>query len=721
MNFCFHQLKSVIQEEFDAVLDHYPSDLSFVSKAVPLGADAYTRKLQLVTAAAKNCPIHIFDHYPFAFEIDCGQIRNYCHDGIGRLCKEYSGVDFSSLTTLRAWLTEKNLGSFNDYTDFLHRTLDHDKLLSMGFKGVYEECQRYNLEETDPAKKAYRELVMQLCLLVKEVGERFRALAEEKVLSCLDEDARYNLTRMARSANVPWEPASTMFEALSAILRTALFISGFDGVEMNCMGMIDRLIFPYYQKDLTEGILSDEEAYFLLQCFLFKTDCHAHFNEERTTYDNGVSIMIGGCDPKGQPVYNRITQLVLKAYMEHPYINPKLNARASSNSPRAYLEDLTALMRTGHNNLVIENDAYIIPMFLRMGLSPEDARSYIGNGCQEVICPNQLHSRAFTYLNLPKVLLDTLHEVSEDGRIPGSYQILYNKFLERLRGLILRITDTFAPYEKIQDQINPEPMLSAFTEDCMAKGQDITQGGARYNHKTLSLVGFGTLCDSLLALQQAYEEHRTLDLIEATLAGFANNESLRLTLQQSKNRFGHSESADLFAGRLAHDLAEVSRGIYNPHGIEWATSLFTYYQFDGFGSRTGATPDGRLANTSFSRQMNMAVLPELTTAACSMSMLSEADFHDVGMFDLALPLMTSDSEAFWKALPDYIKTCLELKIPVLQTNITDPQMLVEERNHHGIHPDLVVRVCGYSAIFSQLSVSMQDEIIARTQEHSLVS
>lgn len=64
-------------------------------------------------------------------------------------------------------------------------------------------------------------------------------------------------------------------------------------------------------------------------------------------------------------------------------------------------------------------------------------------------------------------------------------------------------------------------------------------------------------------------------------------------------------------------------------------------------------------------------------------------------------------------LADYIMTCLKLKLPVLQFNVADRQTMIEERDKKGTHPELVVRVCGYSAIFGQLSRDMQDEIIER--------
>ncbi|MBQ4044712.1 MAG: hypothetical protein IJD06_12030, partial [Clostridia bacterium] len=266
MSFDFAAMKPILQKDFDDVLASYPTDLSGLRDRVPTGGDSYERKRFILETAAEECPVRLFGHYPFAFALDVGEPREVGYVGVGNLCQRKSGVDFSPLHSLRKRLTEGNLVHFNDYTDHLHRTLDHDKLLALGFRGVYEECQRCNRTERDPQKKRYRELVMTACLTAKIIGLRLRALAEEHLQTETDPEILYNLRRIVSSVNTPWEPPVTSFDVMNAILSTTLFISGLDGVEMNCYGQLDRLIAPFYEKDLAEGRITREEAYFLIQC-----------------------------------------------------------------------------------------------------------------------------------------------------------------------------------------------------------------------------------------------------------------------------------------------------------------------------------------------------------------------------------------------------------------------------------------------------------------------
>ena len=149
--------------------------------------------------------------------------------------------------------------------------------------------------------------------------------------------------------------------------------------------MVDRLIYPFYRRDIESGLLNEDEAVYLLRCFLYKTDAHSAFSPERMGFDSGVTVMIGGCYPDGRPLYNHVTDMIIDAYLDNNFINPKLNARASDDSDPAYIHRLAELILSGNNNIIVENDDHIIPMFVRMGVDIADARRYIGGGCQEVV------------------------------------------------------------------------------------------------------------------------------------------------------------------------------------------------------------------------------------------------------------------------------------------------------------------------------------------------
>ena len=302
MNLDFKQMKPILQAEYDRIMDTYPTDMSLIDQRILRGVNGYLRQLSIMEAAAELCPVHLIRYYPFACELDVGEPRGYVWQGLGQRCLQYSGVDFSGLHEFNARIREEHIASFNHFTDFYHGTMDHDLLLEVGFSGVWERCRQLNETETDPAKRIWREHVMAACKTVERIGLRFRQAAVEALAAETDPLQQQILRRIIQGANVPWEKPETFFDALTAILRATVIITCLEGMEMTCYGQLDRLVWPYYQRDLENGTLTREEAAYLISAFLHRSDFHAHYNSERTMYDSSMTVMVGGCDRDGNPL-----------------------------------------------------------------------------------------------------------------------------------------------------------------------------------------------------------------------------------------------------------------------------------------------------------------------------------------------------------------------------------------------------------------------------------
>ena len=109
MKFNFQEMKPILQKDFDDILASYPTDMSQLRSRIPVGDDAYLRKQAILEAAAELCPVRLFRHYPFAFEVDMGEVREVCYVGVGNLCQSHSGVDFSSLHSFSQLLSQYHL------------------------------------------------------------------------------------------------------------------------------------------------------------------------------------------------------------------------------------------------------------------------------------------------------------------------------------------------------------------------------------------------------------------------------------------------------------------------------------------------------------------------------------------------------------------------------------------------------------------------------------
>lgn len=199
---------------------------------------------------------------------------------------------------------------------------------------------------------------------------------------------------------------------------------------------------------------------------------------------------------------------------------------------------------------------------------------------------------------------------------------------------------------------------------------------------------------------------------------FAEEEPFRQHLAQRIPKYGQeNEAIRGFAARVFADVAAVSDGLCNTRGGRYEASLFAFRSFVHFGEKTGATPDGRRAGEHLSPGMSPSLLS--LGRECSVSQvlgalepLDMTDYPVVAVLDAKLPVSRTRQRP--EVVAAVLRCFVEYGGSVLQLNVVDPQTLVEARQHPERHPDLVVRISGYSAYFRTLSPALQDEVIERT-------
>jgi formate C-acetyltransferase len=252
------------------------------------------------------------------------------------------------------------------------------------------------------------------------------------------------------------------------------------------------------------------------------------------------------------------------------------------------------------------------------------------------------------------------------------------------------------------------------------------EGGARYSYGSVSLTGIGTLVDSLFAVREAVYNRRVIPLAQLRdmlARDFEGEESFRLFLANRIAKFGQDEpTIRAFSARVFADLARVSSGKANSRGGRYEASLFSFRSFVGFGQKTGATPDGRKAGQHLSAGMSPSLLAlgpksSVTQVLGALDSLDLTLYPVVAVLDLKMPAMRGACPP--EFITPVIQRFLDAGGSVLQVNCVDQQTLVEAKAHPERHPDLVVRVSGYSSYFHLLAPAIQEEIIARTvAEHS---
>ncbi|HDD8765166.1 pyruvate formate lyase family protein [Escherichia coli] len=361
--------------------------------------------------------------------------------------------------------------------------------------------------------------------------------------------------------------------------------------------------------------------------------------------------------------------------------------------------------------------------FLNRGVSLEDARDYSVVGCVELSIPGRtygLHDIAM--FNLLKVMEICLHENE------GNAALTYEGLLEQIRAKISHYITLMVEGSNICDighrDWAPVPLLSSFISDCLEKGRDITDGGARYNFSGVQGIGIANLSDSLHALKGMVFEQQRLsfdELLSVLKANFATpeGEKVRARLINRFEKYGNDidEVDNISAELLRHYCKEVEK-YQNPRGGYFTPGSYTVSAHVPLGSVVGATPDGRFAGEQLADGGLSPMLGQdaqgPTAVLKSVSKLDNTLLSNGTLLNVKFTPATLEGEAGLRKLADFLRAFTQLKLQHIQFNVVNADTLREAQQRPQDYAGLVVRVAGYSAFFVELSKEIQDDIIRRT-------
>ena len=317
----------------------------------------------------------------------------------------------------------------------------------------------------------------------------------------------------------------------------------------------------------------------------------------------------------------------------------------------------------------------------------------------------------------------------------------------------------------------PLPFLSCMIDDCIKKGKSTQEGGAVYNFTGPQGFGIANMADSLYAIRKlVFEEKQfTLEelkealiwnygkgldqqsvqdlaqgiLKEAENAGRQVDEKMTEAVVQSvlsmklsnekisryeeiRNKilevpkFGNDiPEVDYFARDVAYTYTRPIQQYSNPRGGRFHAGLYPVSANVPLGGQTGATPDGRYAHTPVADGVSPSAGKDVngpTAAATSVSRLDHFIVSNGTLFNQKFhPSALSGREGLEKFVA-LIRTFFDQKGMHMQFNVVSRETLLDAQAHPENYKHLVVRVAGYSALFTTLSRSLQDDIIRRTEQ-----
>jgi len=604
-----------------------------------------------------------------------------------------------------------------------HHTLGYTNMFRHGLNGLIAQATE-QMERFDAGSDEYYFCLaaIESCQAVIAIANKFADKATQMLAECTDENEKHFLSMMAESASyIPANPPRTFYEGLALLLFTREIASTLEAIGVSQLGHVDRLLHPLYEADLAKGRITEDEARELIGIWMLHTDIK--FDLEHNSWpETSTCIQLGGCDENETPVFNIISRMFMEEHHKLGLINPKLNCRYSSDSPDEYLKAAGEIMLKGHNNFVMINDEIIIPGLIKSGVEQKDARLYVNGGCQETMIEGFGHTEGVAfYASMPRVL-DLFLQGDGGGFVKSmtdydSFDAFYKDFMDALKGFFYKMIDWRNTRQKYYKQMTVAPFFSATQTGCIENGTDYSHGGAKYNFSTISLIGLGTLSDSLYAIKELVFEQKkvTLDELGTILKNnWEGNELLR-RLAVSLPKYGHNNiDGDGMASNFLSDFTGLLSVKTNERGGTYIPSLFVYYHFETFARCLRATPDGRKAFELISAGAapgNLKPIPDVTTPVKSMQ---NVDFTMCGggsaVLDVKLPLTKSMNAELFAA---FIRACGNYHCPTIQPNVVSQEELLDAKLHPEKHKNLIVRICGLSAYFVALTNEVQDEIIAR--------
>jgi formate C-acetyltransferase len=278
--------------------------------------------------------------------------------------------------------------------------------------------------------------------------------------------------------------------------------------------------------------------------------------------------------------------------------------------------------------------------------------------------------------------------------------------------------------ERLYARFMPAPFLSLLIDDCIATGTDYHDGGARYNTTYIQGVGLGSLTDMMSAVRYHVFDRKNLSmaaLLTALADDFSGHERTRLMLVNKTPRYGNDDD---YADDIMKSLFEVYfaavDGRKNTKNGAYHINLLPTTCHVYFGSVTGATPDGRRAWEPLSEGISPVQGADRKGPTAVLNSAAKMDHVRTGgtLLNQKFTPQLLKSDADLDRLVQLIRTYFKLDGHHIQFNVADAETLRAAQQHPEKHRDLIVRVAGYSDYFCDLSLALQEEIIARTEHGS---
>jgi formate C-acetyltransferase len=584
----------------------------------------------------------------------------------------------------------------------------HD--LTIGFEqgwgGILARIAHFRAVNTGEEAAAFydglEEVVLGMQNWIARHADAAASMAESEAHPIL----RDNLMKLAEiNRRLISEPPRTFREACQWALWFQMAARMYNG--SGALGRLDLLLFPFYERDTAAGVLTDEEAIFHLACLLLRD----------TAY-----IQLGGPDEAGRDATNRLSFLVLEA--AH-----RLNVPANVGVCVGEATD-PALLRRGVEIMLEDKNG--TPKFLgidnttegfaRNGYPLELARTRAYSGCHWSAIPG----REYTLNDMPKLNFAAVFDVAlrdmlADPDATPSVERLWARFEAHLSRAVAVLADGFDFQIEHMHRVFPELVLDLLCYGPIERGLDASHGGVEFYNLCVDGAALATAADSFAAVEQRVEKEGRLTwsaLLRCLDTDWSGPDGERARLMMRRvPRFGAGGTrADAWACRIAEAFTATVVRKPTPAGYRMVPGLFSWALTLAMGRDVGATPNGRRARDPISHGPN----PDpgfrkdgAPTALAAAVAAVQPGYGNAAPMQLDLDPGISREQGGLAMVEALVRGHFALGGTQINLNVLDRAKVLEAHRDPSKHPDLVVRVTGFSAYFASLSPEFRQMVVDR--------
>ena len=635
-----------------------------------------------------------------------------------------------------------------------HANCSYGKVLNNGFKGIMadideklskvsiglnpEEQEKYNFYR---ATKITMEAAIIYC-------KRYAKYAFELAEKEQDEKSKEELRNISEISEwVSENPARNFREACQLFF----FAHVLQWIEQDGFswtpGRFDQYMYPFYEKDLKENLITRDEALELVECLYVKfSEINQFIDSGSARYwagdPTGQDLIVGGVDEHGRDATNEMSYICLDA-MEHiRLIQPNLSVRYHDSTPEKLRFRAAEVIKTGIGMPQNFNDKIAIDALMNRGMSLKDARNFCIIGCVElVVAEDNWGNGGAAWATIPKMLELALNQgvsrygsnkgqkigpATKDPRKFESYEEVWDAFLTQLKYFVYHGAIIVNTADWIHGELTPQPYFSSLCLNPLERGVDVTRGGSRYNVLCPQAVGVVNVGDALAALKKFVFEEKVFTMEQMINLLDTNFEGMEVERQLLLNRapkYGNDDdSVDQIVAEVCKVWCEeVAEYTIPRRGGVHSPGIYTVISNVPFGAIVGALPSGRLAGFPLadgglspqvgsdkkgpSAVINSAAKVDQRLA--SNGTLLNQRFHPSAL----------EGDQGTRNLASLIKTYHDKGGYHIQFNVVSSETLRDAQQNPDKFQDLLVRVAGYSAYFTSLSTEVQDNIIRRAEIH----